>query len=157
MTRWSSTRRIFRKCLACQIKKNIKNQRCQQLKLPFIGFEPKISFLDSRYIDHGDGVLTLRIYDPFVFDSGYYSCTVSSKYGECETKCAVDIEESEDNLLDILPEFLKHPLPSVALPGSIVSFCTRVTPIDSQIHWSVCGREINSESKGFSVSANLNY
>lgn len=108
-------------------------------------------FLQCRYIDHGDGVLTLRIQDPFVFDSGNYLCLVTSTAGDCRTECNVEINESYGNIDELIPEFMKFPSATIALPGSTASFCTRVSPIDSDIIWSVCGREITSDLKGFSV------
>lgn len=104
-----------------------------------------------RYIDHGDGVLTLRIQDPFVFDSGNYLCLVTSTAGDCRTECNVEINETYGNIDDLIPEFIKVPSATIALPGSTASFCTRVSPIDSDVTWSVCGREITSDLKGFSV------
>lgn len=107
------------------------------------------------YIDHGDGTLTLRILDPFVFDSGRYSCTITTISGDCTTQCDVEIEETFDNLRDVIPEFVKLPLATVALPGNAASFCARVTPVDSDVIWSVCGREITSDTKDYAVSFNL--
>lgn len=111
-----------------------------------------LHFLYHRFIDHGNGVLTLRIQDPFVFDSGRYTCIVDTIAGSCIAQCDVDIEESYDNLFDVIPQFIKVPLPSVALHGRSVSFCTRITPVDSDVIWSVCGREITDSMKDFTVS-----
>lgn len=105
-----------------------------------------------RFIDHGNGTLTLRIQDPFVFDSGRYSCTITTPVGDCTTHCDVDIDETFDNLLEVIPEFIKPPLPTVALPGTAASFCTRFTPVDSDVIWSVCGREITDDTKDYAVS-----
>lgn len=96
----------------------------------------------------------MRIQDPFVFDSGRYSCTIITSAGDCETWCNVEVEENYDNLLDVIPEFVKLPLPTVALHGSTASFCARVTPVDSDVIWSICGREITNDKKDFTVSLN---
>jgi hypothetical protein len=99
-------------------------------------------------------VLTLRVQDPFVFDSGKYTCVITTVAGECSTECEVDIEELDDvniNIFDVIPEFIKVPLPTIALPGCPVSFCTRITPIDSNVVWSVCGSEIADDTKGYKV------
>jgi hypothetical protein len=73
--------------------------------------------------------------------------------GECASTCDVEIEEMHDmNLLDVIPEFIKTPLPAIALPGNTVSFCTRITPIDSEVVWSVCGITIDDDMKGYMVS-----
>jgi hypothetical protein len=97
--------------------------------------------------------LTLRIHDPFTLDSGKYSCIISTLEGECSTECDVEIEELNDdaNLWDVIPEFVKLPLPAIAVNGP-VTFCSRITPIDSDVKWSICGREINANEKGFAVS-----
>ena len=114
-----------------------------------------MNYFLHRLIDHGNGTLALRIQDPFVFDSGRYSCTIITSAGDCSTWCDVEIEETYDNLFDVIPEFVKLPLPTVALHGSTASFCTRVTPVDSDVIWSVCGREITNDRKDFMVSFNM--
>lgn len=108
-----------------------------------------------RFIDHGNGELALRIQDPFVFDSGRYSCTITTTAGDCTSYCDVEVEETFENLCDFIPEFTKLPLPAVALHGNSTSFCTRVTPVDSIVIWSVCGREITNDVKDYVVSFNL--
>lgn len=114
-----------------------------------------MKYFSRRFIDHGNGMLTLRIQDPFVFDSGRYSCTIITSVGDCTTWCDVEIEDTYENLFDEIPEFIKLPLPTVALHGSTASFCTRVTPVDSEVVWSVCGCEITNDRKGFAVSFNM--
>lgn len=94
----------------------------------------------------------LRIRDPFVFDSGRYTCIVSTAAGECTTDCTVEVEETNEFLSEVIPSFMKLPLPSVALHGNSASFCTRVSPVDSDVIWSICGREITNDMKDFAVS-----
>ncbi|CRL00790.1 CLUMA_CG014043, isoform B [Clunio marinus] len=106
---------------------------------------------DFIYIDHGKGVLTLRITDPFIFDSGNYSCTVTTPYGDCTTSCDIEIEEPFDNISHIIPEFVKAPLPTVAFPGNSASFCARVSPVDSIVQWSVSGVDITDDDKDFVI------
>lgn len=106
-----------------------------------------------RFIDHGDGVLTLRIQDPFTLDSGKYSCIISTLAGDVSSECEVEIEELYDaNIYDVIPEFVKVPLPAISLLGGSTSFCSRVTPIDSNVVWSLCGREISEDVKEYKVS-----
>lgn len=65
----------------------------------------------------------------------------------------MEIEELYDiNVFDVIPEFIKAPLPFVTLPGFSASFCTRVTPVDSEVAWSICGCDINDDTKGYEVS-----
>jgi hypothetical protein len=94
----------------------------------------------------------LRIQDPFVFDSGRYSCIITTPAGDCTTYCDVEIEETFDRLDDVIPEFTKLPQPAVILHGNSTSFCARVTPVDSDVIWSVCGREITDNGKDYLVS-----
>lgn len=97
--------------------------------------------------------MTLRIQDPFVFDSGKYTCVITTLSGECTSECDVEIEELyEINVLDVIPEFIKAPLPFISLPGCLASFCARITPVDSEVIWSVCGCEISDDMKEFKVS-----
>lgn len=106
-----------------------------------------------RYIDHGNGLLTLRIRDPFIFDSGRYSCIITTVVGDCMSECEVEIEELCDaNIYDLIPEFVKAPLPAITLLGGSASFCTRITPVDSDVVWSICGREIKEDTKQYKVS-----
>lgn len=90
-----------------------------------------------------------------MFDSGQYSCTIITPAGDCTTQCDVEIEETYDNLLDVLPEFVKPPLPTVALHSKSATFCTRISPVDSKVIWNVCGREITDDMKDFAVRLNL--
>lgn len=94
----------------------------------------------------------MRIKDPFVFDSGSYTCIVSTLAGDCSSDCRIDIEETNEFLYEVIPNFIKPPLPSVVLHGNMASFCTRVTPVDSDVIWSVCGREITDDMKDYAVS-----
>lgn len=106
-----------------------------------------------RYIDHGDGLISLRITDPFVFDSGRYTCVVRSDYGKCETSCNVIVTEvSEQEELDLRPVFIKSPQPVVAAYGAVVSFCARVTPVHATVKWSICGRSLTEDTRGILVS-----
>lgn len=51
-----------------------------------------------------------------------------------------------------IPEFVKEPLPLVCLHGSVVSFSCCTEPIDAEVIWTVCGREITDKSRNYSVS-----
>lgn len=115
------------------------------------------TLLFRRFIDHGNGTLTLRIQDPFVFDSGCYSCIVSTREGDCTTQCIVDVEETFGNIFDIMPELIKPPLPAIAFHSGKASFCTRITPVDSEVIWNVCGREISVDAKDVAVSFNVHF
>lgn len=116
-----------------------------------VGNYRKFSFL-LRFIDHGNGCLALRIQDPFIFDSGRYTCIVSTLAGDCSTDCVIDVEETNELLSEVMPNFIKPPLPSVVLHGNSATFCTRVTPVDSDVIWSVCGHEITNDMKDYVVS-----
>jgi hypothetical protein len=95
----------------------------------------------------------LRIQDPFTLDSGKYVCVISTLAGDVSSECEVEIEELYDaNVYDVIPEFVKAPLPAISLLGGSASFCSRITPIDSDVVWSVCGREISVDAKDYKVS-----
>lgn len=65
----------------------------------------------------------------------------------------MEIEEFYDaNIYDVMPEFVKAPLPAITLLGGSASFCTRITPVDSDVVWSICGREISEDMKKYKVS-----
>ncbi|KAJ6643194.1 Myosin light chain kinase, smooth muscle [Pseudolycoriella hygida] len=107
---------------------------------------------DFRYIDHGEGLICLRILDPFVFDSGTYTCSVQSDYGKCETSCEVHISEvSQQDELEMKPVFIKSPQAVVAAYGSVVSFCARVSPVYAKVRWSICGRNVTEDTRGILV------
>lgn len=100
-------------------------------------------------------MLALRIIDPFVYDSGTYTCVVKSSYGSCTTNGTLEIVELGQTKTiedDKMPIFAKHPVPVVALHGSVVSFCAKVWPVYTQVKWSICGREMNESTRGILVS-----
>ena len=118
-------------------------------------FYPSLTIKNNfrRYIDHGKGVLTLRIEDPFTLDSGVYKCVISTLFGDVSSECEVEIEEFYDgNIFDIVPEFVKTPLPTISFLNGSASFCCRVTPIDSNVVWSICGKDVSDDRKEFKVS-----
>lgn len=113
--------------------------------------------LSNRYIDHGDGLLVLRIKDPFVLDSGVYRCVVTSSVGKCETSCPVIVTELDESSSaseqQLKPHFSKPPLPVVSHPGAEVAFSARISPPQSRISWYLNGREIGQDpSAHFQVS-----
>lgn len=115
-------------------------------------FTQILIFLLPRYIDHGEGVIALRILDPFVYDSGRYTCTVRSDYGKCETSCNVSIYEVlERDEFETKPVFIKPPQMVVAAYGTVVSFCARVSPVHAKVKWSVCGRVLTEDTRGILV------
>lgn len=90
--------------------------------------------------------------DPSAIDSGSYTCMVASEYGCCTTTTDVVISEANEVLRETIPIFLKELVPVVAMHGSVVSFCARVSPITSKVKWFICGREITENSRGTIVS-----
>lgn len=112
-------------------------------------------FLWIRLIDHGDGLITLRIMNPLSIDSGSYTCMVASEFGCCTTTADVTISETSNVLRETIPTFVKELVPAVAMHGSVVSFCARVSPITSKVKWFICGREITENSRGTIVSTNV--
>lgn len=107
-----------------------------------------------RYIDHGNGLICLRILDPFIGDSGEYSCCVVTDHGTCATSTKVTISDAMHEPFR-MPVFEKHPVPIAANYGAVVSFCAKVLPLDAQVKWSICGREVAENVRGIMVSVIL--
>lgn len=103
-------------------------------------------------IDHGDGLIALRILNPTVKDSGCFTCMVASEYGCCSTSCEIIIKQAAEIARDIIPEFIEEPFPVTAMHGSVVSFCARVSPIAAKVKWFICGREITESTRATIVS-----
>lgn len=103
-------------------------------------------------IDHGDGLIALRVLNPLANDSGFYTCMVASEYGCCSTSCEVIIKEAEEVVRETIPAFIDEPVPVAAMHGSVVSFCARVSPVAAKVKWFICGREITESSRGTIVS-----
>lgn len=122
-----------------------KGKGNNNMSLPF-------QFQFYSLIDHGDGLIALRILNPLAINSGFYTCMVASEFGCCSTSCEVTIEEAEEFMREIIPAFIEEPVPVVAMHGSVVSFCARVSPATSKFKWFLCGREITENSRGTIVS-----
>lgn len=104
-------------------------------------------------IDHGDGLLALRVTKPFSTDSGIYTCIIASEYGCCTTSCEINISPAYEIIRESIPTFIKVPVPVVAMHGSIVSFCAIVSPATAKAKWFICGREITEKARGTVVSS----
>lgn len=109
------------------------------------------------HIDHGNGLLSLRIYHAIEKDAGLYSCRIFVD-GMAECVCLTSTE------LQISPRarradssrqevcFLKTPLPVIADIEETVTFCARVHPANAISRWFLCGHEIDeNDSDQFSV------
>lgn len=109
--------------------------------------------MNRSFLDHGEGLIALRVFDPLSVDSGIYTCMIASEYGCCVTSAEITIEDLEEELSIVAPEFIKSPYPTVAMCGSSTAYCARVSPVTSKTKWFVCGREITENSRGYTVSA----
>lgn len=110
---------------------------------------------DFIYIDHGNGVIGLRLMDPFLVDAGSYTCVVKCENGgQVETSCVLQVIEKEfdKNELNDRPEFVKFPLAVFNRSGSDVTFGCRVSPPEAELVWIVNGREMSNEMDGVAVS-----
>lgn len=122
------------------------NFNFSQMTMDFIdGF---VCILFSSFIDHGDGLIVLRICNLLKRNSGSYTCMIASEYGCCSTSCEVKVSEQNELFTETLPKFTKNPVPVVAMHGSVVSFRARIEPIESKVKWFICGREITENSRG---------
>ncbi|XP_036332534.1 muscle M-line assembly protein unc-89-like [Rhagoletis pomonella] len=110
---------------------------------------------DFNQIDHGNGILCLRINDAFDLDTGEYACEVRTAAGlTCSTACQLNITDAEEERLSALaqhecqPTLLKSPLPLLTTVGAAeVAFCARVYPPEANVQWFVGGREIVEENE----------
>lgn len=114
---------------------------------------------DFQYIDYGSGIIALRLSDPFVLDSGNYTCVIKATSGgaQVESNCTLAVIERNINDMESTnqskrPEFIKLPLPVFTRSGSDVSFVCRVEPSDAELMWVVNGRAVNNETNGVAVS-----
>uniref|UniRef100_T1P7Q7 Myosin light chain kinase, smooth muscle n=1 Tax=Musca domestica TaxID=7370 RepID=T1P7Q7_MUSDO len=103
---------------------------------------------DFNYIDHGNGLLCLRLFDAFDLDSGLYTCHITSQDGvQCSTSTSLNIERRAEQSsmaeIDSLT-ILKSPLPVLVTDTTTrATFCARVYPSDARVTWYVCGQPVN--------------
>lgn len=117
-------------------------------------FNRHLSLSSHRYIDHGNGLLTLRIMDTFDLDAGYYECVVRNVEGQIiKTHCELVVEDVDCCYIEPTVCFLKKPLPLIAFPEDIAVFCAKVHPPNIRTKWMVNGRAIQVESSGYQVSS----
>lgn len=104
------------------------------------------------YIDHGNGLLALRILDPFCIDSGLYSCLITSIYGETETSARLVVsEECMDNYNEI-PILMELSSPVIEYQNKHVSFSAKfLTSDNSKIFWNVGGINVTPSCSNFMV------
>lgn len=106
---------------------------------------------DFLYIDHGSGVIALRFTDPFVLDSGKYTCVVQTDDGvRVESSCAMEVVEKTEGRNE-RPEFVKPPNPVYTRSGSDVTFGCRITPVEAEVQWLVNGVVMTNELDGVAV------
>lgn len=111
--------------------------------------------LFCSYIDHGNGLLCLRIYNAINSNEGVYSCHIyaaENTESVCFTSTKLQVVPKErNNKYEI--SFLKTPLPVIADIDETVTFCARVYPTNAPTKWFLCGHEIDqNDSDQFSVS-----
>lgn len=104
-----------------------------------------------RYIDHGRGLVTLRIDAPTTTDSGKYTCKIITDAGSCRSTNSVRIVENSQApktgaLISSKPESI------TAVSGSVVSFTVQVADNVQHVQWFICGREVFNCDRGILVS-----
>lgn len=98
-------------------------------------------------------MLTLRIHDPFILDSGNYCCTIETPVGTCQTECYLDVKEIDINLKCSIPKFKKTPVNSVVQTGETAIFATKIeSPKSSDVSWFVAGRQMRSNGEDVEVN-----
>lgn len=104
------------------------------------------------YLDHGRGLIGLRIMNPTVTDSGKYTCKVITNCGSCTTSNSVKISRSRIGKNDdgsVL--ILAKPEDVLATSDSAVSFACQVSDADVNVKWFICGREVTRNDRGILV------
>lgn len=97
-------------------------------------------------------MLTLRIHDPFIFDSGTYCCTIETPFGTCQTECHLKVVELAANAKCSIPKFKKTPVHSVVQTGETAIFATKIeSPKSSDVSWFVAGRRMMTNGENFEV------
>ncbi|XP_058057771.1 myosin light chain kinase, smooth muscle-like [Anopheles bellator] len=124
--------------------------------------------IDFAYIDHGNGMLGLRLKDPFLDDAGLYECTIETATQQLTATCYLDVLEqeqpssesaTENGSIDLpdtaaaAADFVRYPLSQIAVEGDNVEYCACVHPPDAPLRWYVRGAEVTSGTKGFSIES----
>lgn len=84
---------------------------------------------------------------------------VKSTFGNCFTKCDIQITEMEYNgqmKNEEMPYFLKHLVPIISECGASVTCCVKLTPAKTKTKWLICGEEVTNADPGILVCTNSN-
>ncbi|XP_068144679.1 muscle M-line assembly protein unc-89 isoform X5 [Drosophila tropicalis] len=120
---------------------------------------------EFNYIDHGNGLLALRINDAFDIDSGCYTCQVFSQSasGGSDVDCGCDCSSGgelcvlERDLTDSDAEesiqVLKSPLPVVCGAGGEAVYYARVYPCQAEAEWFLNGKLIEDDSLNMTLES----
>lgn len=109
---------------------------------------------DFQFIDHGNGVLCLRLSDPFLLDSGSYTCVITNESGDqIQTSCTLSVTETVlTSVKNARPEFIKLPQAVFTRSGADITIECRIEPADSDLVWIVNGHTMTNELDGVAVS-----
>ncbi|XP_030387653.1 muscle M-line assembly protein unc-89 isoform X2 [Scaptodrosophila lebanonensis] len=110
---------------------------------------------EFNYIDHGNGLICLRINDAFDIDSGIYSCQVytASDTCDCSTSGELCIQERDLVRGDESIQLLKTPLPVVCAAGSEALFYGRIYPCEAEAQWYLNGKLIEDDSLNMTLES----
>ncbi|XP_055613589.1 myosin light chain kinase, smooth muscle-like [Uranotaenia lowii] len=106
---------------------------------------------EYRYTDHGNGIISLLISDPFINDSGIYTCIVSSANGQCSSSCTVKVYEADPTTAWTIPEIIMNPRSVVTVDGSSVSLRALVKPANCPVQWFIQGERVDSNMDNYTV------
>lgn len=115
------------------------------------------SIIEFRIIDHGDGLIALRVLNAINSGCHYFTCMVASEYGCCSTSCEIIVKKVDEIAQEMVPTFIEEISPVVAMHGSVVSFCARVSPSAAKVKWFICGREVTDNTRSTVVSNSDSY
>lgn len=107
---------------------------------------------DFKYIDFHNGLIGLRMKDPFSQDSGKFMCQVTNGETTINTETNLTVLEADETLVKTSIKFVDTPKPQICNFGDVASFYASVSPALAKIQWFVQGKEVTATSDEFMVS-----
>ncbi|XP_014247595.1 myosin light chain kinase, smooth muscle-like isoform X3 [Cimex lectularius] len=101
---------------------------------------------DMSHVQLGNGEIALRIVDPFVEDSGLYTCTVYNKHGMAQSHTRLVVKEESANQGSEVPaRILRPPNDCIALRGNKAELSARFAgKPEPTLMWSKGGVELSN-------------
>lgn len=107
---------------------------------------------DFKYIDFQNGLIGLRVKDPFSQDSGKVKCVLTNGEETIETETNLTVLAADETLTMASVKFVETPKALVCNFGDVASFYASVSPASTKTRWFVQGKEVTATSEEFMVS-----